>query len=369
MQYKQFGKNGPLVSRLGFGCMRLPTVGEGKDRRADDDKCLPILQRAYDLGINFFDTAWGYMNRDGQRIVGKGVKPFRDKVYLSSKLPPDEVQQPGDFRRKLELSLKEMDTDYLDFYHMHAVNAKKWDHAQKMQMDLDMLKAKDEGLIRHISFSFHDAPQVMVDIADRGIFDTVLCQYNLIDQTNEAVMAELAGRGMGVMVMGPVGGGTIAQGGADFMKLYDTPAKTPVELALRFVLGYDAVSLALSGMQSVEMVEQNVALVNAACAVTPAERAGYKATNDQLRRMQDLYCTGCNYCDVCPQDIHPARHFRFYMRAKAWGFVDSGKKDYLEEKLDEAAAKCIECGACAAQCPQGIDIPARLKEARGYFTK
>ena len=101
--------------------MRLPYVGEGKDKRADDEKCLPILQRAYELGINFFDTAWGYINRDGQRIVGKGVKPFRDKIYLSSKLPAGEVQQPGDFRRKLEMSLRELDTDYIDFYHMLRV--------------------------------------------------------------------------------------------------------------------------------------------------------------------------------------------------------------------------------------------------------
>lgn len=367
MQYKQFGKNGPMVSRLGFGCMRLPTVGEGKDRRADDEACVPILRRAYELGINFFDTAWGYMNRDGQRIVGAGVKPFRDKIYLSSKLPPKEVQKEGDFRRKLELSLRELDTDYIDFYHMHALNRGTWEHALKMQMDQDMVRAKEEGLIRHISFSFHDVPQAMVDIADRGIFDTLLCQYNLIDQTNEEVMAQLSARGMGVMVMGPVGGGTIAQGGQTFLNLYETPAKTPVELALRFVLGYDAVSLALSGMQSVEMVEQNVALVDAACAVTPAEREGYKSTNEKLRSMQDLYCTGCNYCDVCPKGIRPARHFKYYMRAKTWGVYDASRADYLEEELGEQAAQCIGCGACAAQCPQRIDIPARLAEAREYF--
>ena len=176
MQYKQFGKNGPMVSRLGFGCMRLPSIGEGDQKRCDDEKCIPIIHRAYELGINFFDTAWGYTNRDNQRIVGKAVHDFRDKIYLSSKLPPSEVQQPGDFRRKLEHTLKLMDTDYLDFYHMHALNAQKFEHAKKMEMDKDMLKAKEEGLIRHISFSFHDAPRVMVDIANHGIFDTLLCQ-------------------------------------------------------------------------------------------------------------------------------------------------------------------------------------------------
>ena len=367
MQYKQFGKNGPMVSRLGFGCMRLPAVGEGENRRCDDDACIPILRRAYELGINFFDTAWGYTNRDNPRIVGKALHDVRDKVYLSSKLPPSEVQQPGDFRRKLEHSLKLMDTDYLDFYHMHALNAGKWEHAKAVEMDRDMIRARDEGLIRHISFSFHDAPRVMVDIADSGIFDTLLCQYNLIDQSNEEVMDILAKRGMGIMVMGPVAGGMITTGGEDFLRLYDTPAKTPQELALRFVLGYDAVTLALSGMQSIEMVEQNVAIAEAAASVTPEERESYKATNDKLRQLSNLYCSACAYCNVCPMEIKPQYHFKVYNRARVWGLYDAAKKDYLRDELDKEADKCLNCGACAAECPQFIDIPGRLQEIRESF--
>lgn len=368
MQYKQFGKNGPMVSRLGFGCMRLPAVGEGENRRCDDEKCIPILQRAFELGINFFDTAWGYTNRDNQRVVGKALHSVRDQVYLSSKLPPDEVQQPGDFRRKLEHTLKLMDTDYLDFYHMHALNAKKWAHAQQVEMDRDMIRARDEGLIRHISFSFHDAPRVMVEIADSGIFDTLLCQYNLIDQSNEQVMGTLAERGMGIMVMGPIAGGMITAGGEDFLKLYDTPAKTPQELALRFVLGYDAVSLALSGMESVEMVEQNVAIAEQALSVTAEERERYKKTNDRLRELSELYCSGCAYCNVCPQGIRPQQHFKAYNRARVWGLYEAAKKDYLADGLDKDAEKCLSCGLCAAQCPQFIAIPDKLREIRDYFT-
>lgn len=367
MQYKAFGKNGPMVSRLGFGCMRLPTLGEGKELRCDDEKAIPILRRAFELGINFFDTAWGYTNRDNQRIVGKALHDVRDKVYFSSKLPPSEVQEAGDFRRKLEHSLRLMDTDYLDYYHMHALNREKWAHAQKVGMDLDMLKAKEEGLIRHISFSFHDAPRVMADIADRGIFDTLLCQYNLIDQSNEAVMQELAGRGMGIMVMGPVAGGMITAGGEAFLKLYQTPAQSPQELALRFVLGNEAVSLALSGMQSIQMVEDNVAIVERMEGLDAQEHEGYRRTNETLRGLSDLYCSACAYCNVCPVGIKPQQHFKLYNRARVWGLYEAAKKEYFEDGLDKAARQCIGCGACAAECPQFIGIPERLQEILRYF--
>ncbi len=232
-----------------------------------------------------------------------------------------------------------------------------------------MLKAKEEGLIRHISFSFHDAPRVMVDIADLGIFDTLLCQYNLIDQSNEEVMARLADRGMGIMVMGPIAGGMISAGGEDFRRLYDTPAATAEELALRFVLGYDAVTLALSGMQSIEMVEQNVAIAEKACQVTPEERRAYKATNDKLKGLSELYCSGCAYCNVCPQGIKPQQHFKAYNRARVWGLYDAARKDYLADGLDKEAETCLNCGACAAECPQKIGIPEKLAEIRDYFTK
>ncbi len=371
MQYKQFGKNGPKVSRLGLGCMRLPMVGAGEQAKADDEKGVAVIRRAYELGINLFDTAWGYMNRDGQRITGLGVKPFRSEIYISSKLPPGELKEPADFRRKLEMSLRELDTDYIDFYHMHALNSKSFSHAKQMQMGADMLKAKEEGLIRHISFSFHDVPELMLEIADEGIFDTLLCQYNLIDQRNEAVMKQLSDRGMGIMVMGPVGGGTISSGGDALLKQYDTPAKSAVELALRFVMSYEPVSLCISGMETVEMVEQNVAMVEQACSATAEERAGYAKTNASLKELSDLYCTGCDYCNVCPKKIRPARHFKIYNNAKIWGFYEDGKKNFGQFGKNpfagEPSTECIQCGVCSEKCPQFIDIPKQLEVVREYF--
>ena len=203
--------------------------------------------------------------------------------------------------------------------------------------------------------------------ASCGIFDTLLCQYNLIDQSNEQVMAKLAGQGMGIMVMGPIAGGLISGGGEQFRALYDTPAKTAQELALRFVLSYDAVSLALSGMQSIEMLEENVALAEKAFSVTPQERESYKAANDKLRQLSDLYCSGCAYCNVCPKNIKPQQHFRAYNRAKVWGLTPAAKKEYFDNHLDQETETCLNCGACAQECPQKIAIPQKLAEIRDYF--
>ena len=174
---------------------------------------------------------------------------------------------------------------------------------------------------------------------------------------------------MGIMVMGPIAGGMISAGGEDFRKLYDTPAASAEELALRFVLGYDAVSLALSGMQSIEMVEKNVAIAEAAASVTAEERQAYKATNDKLKGLSELYCSGCAYCNVCPQGIRPQQHFKAYNRAKVWGLYEAAKEDYLADGLYKEAEKCLNCGACSAECPQFIGIPEKMAEIREYFTK
>ena len=117
------------------------------------------------------------------------------------------------------------------------------------------------------------------------------------------------------------------------------------------------------------MVEQNVAIVEQALSVTPEERARYQTTNDRLRQLSELYCSGCAYCNVCPQGIRPQQHFKAYNRARVWGLYEAARKDYLFDGLDKDVEKCVSCGLCAAQCPQFIQIPEKLREIRDYFTK
>ena len=165
MQYRKFGNTGISVSALGFGSMRLPMTADG--RHVDEEKAIPVLQRAYELGVNYFDTAPYYCQKESEIVVGKAIKPWRDKIYLSTK--NDVTNASGaDWRGRLETSLRKLDVDYVDFYHMWGIS---WqDYVEKIERPNGPLaearRARDEGLIRHISFSFHDKPDALLRLVD-----------------------------------------------------------------------------------------------------------------------------------------------------------------------------------------------------------
>ncbi len=365
MIYREFGKTGIKVSSLGFGCMRLPMTTVGEKRVVDDEKTGELLQRAFDLGVNYFDTAWMYCEHDGQRAVGKAIKPFRDKIYLSTKSPMYLIKKTEDFRDYLMRALEQMDESYIDFYHFHGINLKTFEE-QILPLKLidEAEKLKSEGLIRHLSFSFHDDAKHMKTIADAGVFSSVLCQYNLIDRANEESIAYVHDKGLGVVVMGPVAGGNISAGGEKLLSRFDTTAKTAEELAFRFVLGNKNVSVALSGMQNLEMLEENVRYAELADSVGNAEFVGLQDTIDELVSLRELYCSGCKYCDVCPKGIQPFRLFRAYNKWKVWGIEKDLRELYAKMKTDDKGAKidaCVSCGKCASRCPQNIKIAEMMK--------
>jgi predicted aldo/keto reductase-like oxidoreductase len=213
MQYRKFGNTGFNISTLGFGCMRLPEIEhEDGTWEVDQEKTNEMLMRAYELGVNYFDTALYYCHHNSEIAVGKALKPIRDKVYISTKCPMDLVKKPEDYDAMLEKSLAKLDTDYVDFYHFWAINQKVFEEKILGMGLLERAKAlKAQGKIRHISFSFHDTPEALKFIIDNGPgLETVLLQYNLLDRSNEEMIAYARQKGLGVAVMGPVGGGRLA---------------------------------------------------------------------------------------------------------------------------------------------------------------
>ena len=356
-----------MVSTLGFGCMRLPEIEINEKWYIDEEKALPLLFKAYEKGVNYFDSAPYYCHKNSEYAMGKALKSVRDKVMLTSKLPLDDVKKTSDMRKMLENSLKKIDTPYIDFYHFWGINKGSLEHIKKDQLFAEALKAKEEGLIKHISFSFHDAPENMIDIinAGEGILETVLCQYNLLDRANENSIAYATSKGLGVAAMGPVAGGRLAAPTELYKKLTGKESMATYELALRFVLGNENISLALSGMQDMDMLEKNLAIADIDTYMTRDEWGKVGIAMEEIRKFSELYCTGCNYCQPCPENIIIPKIFNMYTYYNVYGLTSVAKSMLDEYKKDAKAGAlpeaCIDCGQCEEKCPQHLKIRDELK--------
>ena len=376
MEYSEFGNTGKMVSKLGFGAMRLPMLDGGDKKMINDELAVPLLHRAFELGVNYVDTAPYYCHSDSERVVGLAIKGRRDKVYVSTKNPLDN-DSGDDWRKRLEASLKKMDTDYIDFYHSWGL------HLEAFRSKFDVKggpvdaarKALDEGLIKHLSFSFHDKPEHMLPMIDSGYFESVLCQYNLLDRANEESMAHAQSKGMGVVVMGPVGGGRLGAPSPAIQGMLGRKLVSTAEMALRFVIANPNVNIALSGMENIEMLEQNVAVASIEGGLTAEELGKVNAMMEENKRLAELYCTGCKYCLPCPQGINIPFVFGNMNLHRVYGITKHAREEYarlykpMEERDGEwerafgvDVSHCVECGQCEAKCPQHLNIIQQLKD-------
>lgn len=369
MRYKDFGSTGVRISSLGFGCMRFPMIKVEDQDVVDEEKTSRMIHRAFELGVNYYDTAYFYCSNLSEVALGKALKGLRDKIYVSTKCPGDHVNKPGDYRKTLEEQLKKLDMDYVDFYHFHGIGYEYFlEIDKKGQWLKDAQRAKEEGLIRHISFSFHDAPENMKKLVDLGVFESVLCQYNAIDRSNEESMAYAKSKELGVVVMGPLGGGRVSGLRKDVAEKLGIKVKSSAEMALRFVLANPNVDCALSGMGNVQMVEENSAVASNA---NPLSEAEVKAINDMMAenaKLAQLYCTGCSYCMPCPSEVNIPYIFQQMNYFKIYGIEETARNEYAAIGTNpwvpgKKADACIECGVCETKCPQKIRIREQLKES------
>jgi len=376
MQYRPFGKTGIQVSALGFGAMRLPQL---EDKTCDLEKSLPLLQRGIDLGINYFDSAYLYIEGTSEVAVGQAIKGYdRESLYLATKIPvhKEEEARPDVWRAKLEDSLRRFDTPYIDFILFHGLRwAEFEDPVSKPGMALDEArKAQSEGLVRHICFSSHDTTENVIRLIDTGEFAGMLVQYNFLDRHNEPAIAHAAEKGLGVAIMGPVAGGRLATPqGIVIDEEGVLEVKTP-ELALRFVWNNPHVSVALSGMNELSQIEENVAAANRLEEMSAAEKAEVNRLIEKNEKLADLYCTGCGYCMPCPNGVNIPENFRYMNWYRVWGLEKEAKQAYA--KLSEegtwtpwagrieglGAEECVQCGECEPKCPQNIPIIEQLQE-------
>ena len=373
MIYRELGRTGLKVSQLGFGAMRFPMKGEGDEQIVDRELAIPMIHRAFEAGVNYIDSAVGYCYKDSQRVVGEALKSkspggpaWRDRIVVSTKNPYYGEDQK-DWWQNLEDSLERLQVDCIDIYNHHGMNWKQYTEAVEPRVSKWMCKARDQGLIKHICTSFHDDNEALAKIVDTGYVESITLQYNILDRSLREGIAHAHEKGLGVVVMGPVAGGRLGAQGEPIKAMVPGIERLP-DLALRFVLSNPNVSIALSGMSTMQQVEENVETAAGQAALSPEDLKAIDRQLARLQKMADLYCTGCDYCIPCPNEVNIPRIFGIYNQARVYGLWDHAKRRYgnLREtapKNGMAADACTDCAECEEKCPQNIPIREQLKEA------
>jgi predicted aldo/keto reductase-like oxidoreductase len=351
MVYTILGKTGLKVSRLGFGCMRFTMKGDVVDR----EQTIPLLHKALELGINYYDTAVFYCNNDSQKVLGEAFEKMRDRIILSTK--NHHYESVEGWRKNLEDSLRYLRTDHIDIYNFHALNLAEYNRSVKLPDGLmrQMIKAKEEGLIRHICCSFHDTPENLIRLADEGVFETITLQYNLIDRSNEEAIRYLYKKNIGVVVMGPVGGGRLGGYYSDQLGMRSA------QLALSFVLSNPGVNVAISGMSDMKMLEENVSAANSVVQDGRFAEAVLKNLDVRLEKMKHYYCTACRYCMPCPHGVDIPENITHLICGEVFDLTEPAKKQY--KTMKGKGALCASCKVCLEKCPQKLNIPALMQEA------
>lgn len=373
MQKRIMGKLGHEVSLLGFGAMRLPII-DGDTKKIDLAEATRMIRYAIDHGVNYVDTAWGYHGGESEPTVRQALADgYRDRVFLATKNPTWLIEKPEDWDYYLDQQLERLGTDHIDFYLQHALNADNWKKFQEMNLFERAMKAKAAGKIRHFGFSFHDKHEVFIEILNAHDWDFCQIQYNYLDteyQAGRAGLEAAAAKGMPVIVMEPIRGGSLARNlPQEITDLFHkgNAERTPVEWAIRWLADQSAVTVVLSGMSLMEHVEQNVATCSDEKLVAGCMSAEEKELLAEVSRTWHarirVDCTSCEYCLPCPQGVQIPSCFSRYNNAAMFDTWDQARKGYaqmIEEKKD--ASLCVECGACEAACPQHLPIIAKLKE-------
>lgn len=379
MQYRQFGKNDWQVSALGFGCMRLPILDDDSSK-IDHELAQAMIYKAIDAGVNYLDTAYSYHRGQSEVFLGKILKDgYREKVKLATKMPSWLVKTADDLDRLFDEQLTRLQTDHIDVYLLHALNASHWQNYLDLKVFDWVEKKMSEGLINNLGFSFHDKYEVFDKILNGyDNWDFCQIQYNYMDTDYQAGMHGLhqaAEKGLAVVVMEPLRGGSLAKNPAP-KAVAEAFAKSgkewsPAEWALQWVWNQPQASLLLSGMSTMQQVEEN--LVSAARSGIDTLTAEDLQVVEDVRQaylsLTPIPCTKCEYCLPCPNDVAIPTIFAIYNEAIMYDNPRSARWAYNNEvKAENRADNCIECGLCEDACPQQIEIIDWLKKADVFLT-
>jgi hypothetical protein len=374
MQYRNFGKLDWKASALGFGCMRFPTAdGNRLSPNIDEAEAIRMLHHAIDSGVNYLDTAYPYHGGQSEIVVGKALKGgYREKVKLATKLPVWLVESPADFDRLLNEQLAKLQTEAIDFYLLHALSGPRWRDIVLKHGLLERAEAAlADGRIRHLGFSFHDEYEAFEEIVNgTELWSFCQIQYNYMDTESQAGVRGLklaAEKGLAVVVMEPLMGGRLADPPKDVLEAMQhfPTRRSPVEWALEWLWDQSEVSVILSGMSTMEQVEENLRFADSARigSFTAAEQELVVGLREKYSARTVIPCSRCNYCMPCPNGVYIPANFEFYNYAHLFDDVAGARFKY-QVFLTEAqrSGACIACGQCEELCPQGIAISEQMEK-------
>ena len=365
MRYRKYGAGGPEVSVLGFGAMRLPGRRKGNWGSVNFSKSTAVIRAALERGVNFIDSHHQYHDGLSEEAIGRALRGWKGhRVYIQTKTPFYREEPLAYFKKLIEKALEKTGADCIDYLLFHSMEAAAFGKRGGQFFKLTDWAMK-HGYIKHRGFSSHDSPANVKKFIDTGEFAAMLVSYNWLNPQMAEVIAYGADKGMGVAVMNPVGGGSLAVDTVQIRRLLPA-AKSASELALRYVMSTQGVSVVLSGMSTLEQVEENTAVASLRSFMTERQGETMHARLAGIRRKAEQFCTACGYCMPCPAGVDIPGNFVLRNQAHYFGLLENSRKRFegLQARAqgDASALACERCGECLPKCPNGIAIMDQLSE-------
>lgn len=370
MQYRK-DKQGNELSILGYGCMRFTN----KNGKIDLEKAEREILTAYQNGVNYYDTAYIYPGSEEALGIILEKNNIRDKVNIATKLPQYMINNANALDKYFNEELKRLRTDYIDYYLMHHLtDYVQWDRLKKLGIESWIKDKKEKGLIKNIGFSYHGNSELFIKILNDYKWDFAQIQYNYLDENSQAGklgVKEAEKLNIPIIIMEPLRGGKL-------VNMLPEKAKTLIknnkrhysaaEWSFRWLYNQKAVTVVLSGMNSVQMVNENCKIASSA-KEDSFTNEDYELINqiiEEIRKTEKIACTGCRYCMPCVKGIDIpglfAAYNRMYSESKTSGRAQYAQAVALRKDVNYASA-CIKCGKCEAHCPQSIPIREKIIEA------
>ncbi|MDO5849356.1 MAG: aldo/keto reductase [Methanobrevibacter sp.] len=384
MRTRTIKKNRDEISQLGFGAMRLPS----KNGKIDREEGKKQIYHGIDNGINIIDTAAMYGNGDNEKFLGEILQgEYKDKVKISTKLPAFQIKKYEEMEKTLDKQLERLQRDTIDYYLLHNIDLKTMKRLIKKDVFKFLEKAKKDGKIKYVGFSYHGKADEFPELVDLYDWDVAMIQYNYFDdnaQINFEGIKHASDKGMGIFVMEPLKGGIlggkIPQEAEDVLKKAN-PKKSNAQWSFEWILNHAEITCVFSGMNTIEQIDENISCIKdlEPHSLSLEEMETIEYVKRIFKNLIKINCATCGYCMPCPQNVNIPECMKVYNEKFLFnqkGLINRSLINYFTSvggvMNDQTnAGLCNSCRKCLRKCPQHLDIPKELskvqKEFEGHF--